>query len=326
MSTSQVLRAKPARWSLLAGVLATAALVAGCGGTSGTTASSGGDGGGKVTKIGVSVQNNTNPFFVAEAKTVQAEGAKIGAKVLSANGNQDVPTQSNQVDQFIREKVDFIVLDAVDSKGLGPAVLRAKQANIPVIAIDVAASGADATITTNNKQAGAISCQSLATQMGGKGNLAILDGTPIGAVSDRVDGCKEVIAKNPGIKIVASQRGDNGRDKALTVAGDILTANPNVNGFFAINDPTATGVELAAKQKGKDVIITSVDGAQVAVASIKKKGLISATAAQDPAALARKGVETGVEMAKGTKPAQANLELPTKLIDASSAATYKPWG
>lgn len=331
MNTSHVLRARPARWSLLAGALATAAVVAGCGGTDSNNASSSGggsgaDAGGKVTKIGVTVQNNTNPFFVAEAKTVEAEGAKLGAKVFSANGNQDVPTQSNQVDQFIREKVDFIVIDAVDSKGLGPAVLRAKQAKIPVIAIDVAASGADATITTNNKQAGQISCESLVAQMGGKGNLAILDGTPISAVSDRVDGCKEVLAKHPEVKVVASQRGDNGRDKALSVAGDILTANPNVDAFFAINDPTATGVELAAKQKGKDLVISSVDGAQVAVNSIMKKGLIVATAAQDPAALARKGVETGVLLASGKKPAETTLELPTTLVDAKSAATYKPWG
>lgn len=324
MHAAELGRTRFAHRTLLAGAFALATVTAGCGATEDEGSASAG--GGKVAKIGVTVQNNTNPFFVAEAETVEAEGKKLGAKVLSANGNQDVPTQSNQVDQFVREKVDFIVIDAVDSKGLGPAVLRAKQAGIPVVAIDVAARGSDATITTNNRQAGQISCESLVDQMGGSGELAILDGTPISAVSDRVDGCKEVLAKNPGVEVVASQRGDNGKDKAFSVAGDILTAHPDVKAFFAINDPTATGVESAAKQKGKEVIITSVDGAKVAVDSIRGDGQITATAAQDPVALARKGVDIGLQLMKGEKPAQTELELPTKLIDAKSAETYEPWG
>jgi ribose transport system substrate-binding protein len=308
------------RATTLIGTGLAALAMTGCGATDDAGSDSG------KLKIGVSVENFTNPFFVAEDRTVKQVGKQMGAEVLSANGNQDVSKQSDQVDSFIRSKVDFIVLDAVDSQGLGPAVLRAKQANIPVIAIDVAARGADVTITTNNKQAGQIACESLVKQLDGQGNVAILDGTPISAVSDRVDGCKPVLAKAPGIKVVGSQRGDNGRDKALSVASDMLTANPDIDAFFAINDPTASGVELAAKQKNKKLIITSVDGAKTAVDSIKSGGLITATAAQDPVALAKKGVEIGAQLAKGKKPAQTAIELPTTLVDKASAAEYRPWG
>jgi ribose transport system substrate-binding protein len=303
----------------LAGALLLAAT--GCAGTPG--AGGGSDDG---LKIGVTVSNSTNPFFVMESKTAQSVGEKMGATVLSQEAKEDVQEQSNQIDQFITSGVDFIVIDPVDSDAVGPAVKRAIDAGIPVVGIDSVTKNASVSVTTNNTQAGEVSCKSLAEQLGGKGKIAILNGTPISAVADRVTGCKKTLEDYPDIEIVAEQRGDNSRDKALPVATDILTANPDIVGVFAINDPTAAGVELAAQQKGMTIIITSVDGAQAAVDSITGGGMITATAAQDPAELARQGVEIGAKLAKGEKPESELIELPTLLVDAASAPDYTPWG
>lgn len=305
----------------------TAALALGATGCAGSGSGSGSDsGGGGDMKMGVTVSNSTNPFFVMESRTAEEAGKEAGFEVLSQEAGEDVQTQSDQIDQFITSQVSFIVIDPVDSDGVGPAVKRAVQAGIPVVGIDSVTKNANVSVTTNNVQAGEISCTSLAEQLGGKGKVAILDGTPISAVSDRVVGCKKVLEGYPDIEIVAEQRGDNSRDKALPVATDILTANPDIDAIFAINDPTAAGVELAAKQKGMTIIITSVDGAQSAVDSILGGGMITATAAQDPAALARKGVELGAQLAKGEKVKEELIELPTELVDAETAKSYKPWG
>lgn len=304
-------------------ILIPAAAVALVVGTAGCATPAGSD---DSFKIGVTVSNSTNPFYVAETKSVIAAGEKLGATVLSSVADEDVQKQSDQIDQFITAGVSFIVIDPVDSDGVGPAVKRAITAGIPVIGIDSVTKNASASITTNNLQAGKVSCESLATQLGGKGDIAILDGTPISAVSDRVIGCKEALRAYPDIKIVAEQRGDNSRDKALPVATDILTANPGIVAIFAINDPTAAGVELAAKQKGMKIIITSVDGAKAAVDTILANGMITATAAQDPKALAEKGVEVGAALVDGTKPEKSVIELPTELITAANASTYTPWG
>jgi ribose transport system substrate-binding protein len=277
-------------------------------------------------KIGVTVSNSTNPFFLAESKAAVDAGKKMGAEVLSQEAGEDVTVQSNQIDQFITSGVDFIVIDPVDSDGVGPAVKRAIAAGIPVVGIDSVTTNASASITTDNVVAGNMSCLSLAEQIGGKGDIAILDGTPISAVSDRVEGCKTALKDYPDITIVAEQRGDNSRDKALPVATDILTANPSIVAIFAINDPTAAGVELAAQQKGMDIIITSVDGAKAAVDVIVAGGMITATSAQDPAALATKGIELGASIADGKKPKETLIKLPTTLIDATTAADYTPWG
>lgn len=297
-------------------------------GASACSSTSGGPSGGSSgqLKIGVTVSNSTNPFFVKESESAKAAGEKLGAEVLSSVADEDVQKQSNQIDQFVTAQVSYIVIDPVDSDGVGPAVRRAVDKGIPVIGIDSVTKNATASITTDNVLAGKSSCESLATQLGGKGNIAILDGTPISSVSDRVAGCKETLTAYPDIKIVAEQRGDNSRDKALPVATGILTANPDLNGVFAINDPSAAGVELAAKQKGMKIIITSVDGAKAAVDTIIAGGMITATAAQDPKALAEQGIQVGADVVKGTKPASDVIKLPTELIDAKNASSYTPWG
>lgn len=306
---------------LIAPVLIAGAAVAlsGC-------AAAGTAGGGDEVVVGVTVSNSTNPFFVAESRTAQETAEAMGARVISQEAGEDVQVQSDQIDQFITSQVDFIVIDPVDSEGVGPAVQRAIDAGIHVIGIDSVTTNATVSVTTNNTQAGEISCVSLAEQLGGQGRIAILDGTPISAVADRVTGCKAALEAYPDIEIVAEQRGDNSRDRALPIATDILTANPDIDGVFAINDPTATGVMLAAEQRGIDIIITSVDGASSAVDVITEGGMITATAAQDPAALARQGVELGFGLLEGEEPAETVIELPTELVDAESAPGYTPWG
>jgi ribose transport system substrate-binding protein len=277
-------------------------------------------------KIGLTISNSTNPFYVKETTTGEEYGKSLGAEVLSQVANEDVQTQSNQIDQFITAGVSFIIIDPADSDGIGPAVKRAVDKGIPVIAVDNQAKNATANVTTDNTQAGQISCKSLAEQLGGKGDIAILNGTPVSAVTDRVDGCKAELQNYPDIKIMADQRGDNSRDGALPLATNILTANPGLAGIFAINDPSAVGVQLAAQQKGVKVIITSVDGASTATDVIKAKGLITATSAQDPAALVKKGIDIGMDLTKGKSPAETTTKVATTLIEASNVDSYTPWG
>ncbi|MCP9972180.1 substrate-binding domain-containing protein [Actinomadura madurae] len=119
-------------------------------------------------------------------------------------------------------------------------------------------------------------------RLGGRGELAIVDGSAVSAISDRMKGCGEAIAANPGITVVATQRADLTRDKSMKVAGDILTANPGVDGFFGVNDPTAVGIALAAGQHKADVKIVGVDGASQ-LTDLIGKGPIIGTARPEPA-------------------------------------------
>jgi len=307
------------------GVIALAGCAAGGGG------GAQGGGGGEGPTIGVTIQNATNPFFKAEERGAQAAAKEIGAKVLFQHGNQDVATQTEVVDTFIRQQVDAIVIDAVDTQALGPAIERAKQADIPVVAIDVGAEGADVTITTDNVQAGEIACDYMAEYIGGKGQVGILNGTPITSVTDRVKGCNQALNRYPDIEVVANQRSDNSRDGGLAVGGDMLTANPGIRAIFAINDPGAIGVELAAKQRDTtsrdELVLTAVDGAEEAAVSIKNlDGLMIATSAQDPEGMGRQGVVAAAKLAAGEKVEPKTKLIPAKLITDKNVDSYEPWG
>ncbi len=277
--------------------------------------------------IGLTVQSIQNPFFVAIQNGVSAEGKKSGAETTLQDGRQDIGNQTNIVDDFVQQHVDLIVLNAVDSAGIAPAVARARKAGIPVVAVDVGAQGGvNATITSDNVQAGEMAAQYMADRLHGVGSIAVVDGPPVTAVQDRALGLKNVLAKYPNIKVVSTQVGDGSRDRALQLGTTILTANPHLDAVFAINDPTALGVELAARQAGrKDLFIVGIDGSPDIVADMKAHGLVAASAAQDPNKLGTMAVQIGAQIAAGQKPPQELIKLPVTLVTQENVNDYKGW-
>ncbi len=188
--------------------------------------------------------------------------------------------------------------------------------------------GVDATVTSNNKQAGQLDGKYVADRLKGKGQIVIVNGPPVTAVTDRVAGFLEEIKKSPGIKILSQDQNAGGsRDGGLRVMTDLLTAFPKIDAVFAINDPTAIGCDLAAKQaQRKDFFIVGVDGAPDVVPSLKDKdSLIAASAAQDPYTMAGKAVEIGYDIMNGKKPAEELTLIPVDLITKENVDQYKGW-
>jgi ribose transport system substrate-binding protein len=284
--------------------------------------------GAEVKTIGLMVQDLSNPFFQSMANGVEAGAEKIGATVNVQDGRQDLGAQNEQIDAFIQQQIDVLLINAVDSEGIGPAVDRAKEAGIKVVAIDVAARGADAQVTLDNTAAGNLACTYLADQIGGAGDILLINGTPISSVQDRVTGCKQALQQNyPQINIVAEQSGDNGRAEALTIATDLLTAHPDVKGVFGINDPTALGATLAAQQAGiSDLVIVGVDASPEAVAELEKPdSMFEATAAQDPNTQGAIALEMAQKLFAGEPLEEQSVLVPTEMITRENLAQYKGW-
>ncbi len=286
----------------------------------------------ELKSIGVTVGDLGNPFFVQIGKGAQMRAKALfgdKVKVTVVSSGYDLNTQVAQIENFIASKVQVILLNAADSKGIAPAVRKAKEAGIIVIAVDVGAEGGvDATVTSNNTQAGEQACQFIVDKLKGTGNVVIINGPPVTAVMDRVVGCKNVFAKNTGIKVLSDNQNAGGsRDGGLKVMADLLTANKSLDAVFAINDPTGIGAELAAKQaKRTNLFITAVDGAPDAEKALKAKTpLFLASAAQDPAAMSAKAVDVAVEIMKGNKPANPVVLIPTALVTTDNIKAYKGW-
>jgi ribose transport system substrate-binding protein len=285
----------------------------------------------KLNSVAVTVGDLGNPFFVQIAHGAEAAAKKINpsVKFTAQSSGYDVNTQTNQMDNFVAAGANLILLNAADSKGIAPAVIRAKAAGVTVVAVDVGAEGGvDATITSNNKQAGELDGKFVADRLKGKGQIVIVNGPPVTAVIDRVAGFKDVMKQNPGIKILSQDQNAGGsRDGGLRVMTDLLTAFPKIDAVFAINDPTAIGCDLAATQaKRKEFFIVGVDGAPDIVPALKDpNSLIAASAAQDPFTMAEKAVDIGYDVMNGKKPEQDLILIPVELITKDNVDQYKGW-
>lgn len=283
-----------------------------------------------LNKVGISVGLLGNPFFVATIKGIEDAAKKINPKVevTSVSADYDLNKQVSQVDSFIAAGVDVIMLNAVDAKAIAPAVKKAQAAGIIVAAFDVSAPGADVTVMTNNVKAGEEACQYLVDHTGGKGDYVILNGPASSSILERVKGCKNVLAQHPDIKILSDdQNAEGSRDGGLKVFQSLLTRFDKIDAVFAINDPTAIGAQLAAKQLNRsEFIFTAVDGAP----DIEKElssgtSMIKASASQDPYVMAGQSLTMAAELLAGKKPAEPTVLLDPKLITAENLKDYKGW-
>ena len=280
--------------------------------------------------IGVSVGDLANPFFVAIGKGADESAKKINpnVKVTTLSTKYDLNTQVGQIENFIANKIDLLIVNAVDPKAIEPALKKAKAAGIVVVAVDVQAAGADYTVESDNVVAGANACEYIVKKLNGKGNVVIVNGPPVSAVTDRVAGCKKVFAKSPGIKLLSDNQDAKGsRDGGMAVMQDLLTAHPKIDAVFAINDPTGIGAELAIKQaKREGIFITAVDGAPDAVVALKDpNSLFEGSSAQNPYAMASDAVKIGYDIMNGKLPKDKVKKLPVPLVTKANLKDYPGW-
>lgn len=283
----------------------------------------------EIKSIGITVGSLGNPFFVTIAKGAEAKVKELNpdAKVLAVSADYDLNKQFTQIDNFIASGVDMILLNAADPRAIEPAVKKAQKAGIVVVGVDVAAAGADATVQTNNVQAGELACGYIVKKLGGKGNVIIQNGPQVSAVIDRVNGCKAEFAKAPDIKVLSDdQDGKGSREGGMNVMLGHLTRFQQLDAVFTINDPQAIGSDLAARQlKRSGIVIASVDGAPDIEDAIKSNTMVEASASQDPWLMAQKAVVIGHEIMNGKRPENPMVLIPSELITRDNVANYKGW-
>ncbi|MGY2169198.1 ABC transporter substrate-binding protein [Pseudomonas gingeri] len=283
----------------------------------------------ELKSVGISLGSLGNPYFVTLADGAKARALELNpnVKVTSVSADYDLSKQFTQIDNFISAGVDLILLNAVDPAAIESAIKKARKAGIVVVAVDVNARGVNATVQTDNVEAGKLACQFIVDKLAGKGNVIIQNGPQVTAVTDRVSGCKAALAAAPGIKVLSDdQDGKGSREGGLNAMQGYLTRFPKIDGLFAINDPQAIGSDLAARQlKRSGIIITSVDGAPDIENALKTETSIQASASQDPWAMAQTAVTIGNDLLNDKPPAQEVTQLTPKLITRDNVGAYTGW-
>jgi len=247
-------------------------------------------------KIGVSLLTRTHPFYQdLEAGLLEAAQAN-GYQLLITAGEFDVARQKDQLQDFVVQKVNAIVVCPCDSRSIGTAIKAANEAGIPVFTSDIACLAEDVKIVSHvasdNIAGGRLAARTVIEALGGQGKVAIIDHPEVESVIQRVKGFEEEIATAPGIQVVAKLSGHGVKDQAFRTAEDILQTHPDLAAFFGINDDSALGALAAVEKAGKlgRVTIIGFDAVPEAREAIKA-GKIYADVIQQPHEIGKKTIE-----------------------------------
>ncbi len=283
-------------------------------------------------KIGVSMSAFDDTFltYLREDMDKQAKSYPKGdgVQLQFEDARADVVKQLSQVENFISQKVDAIIVNPVDTASTANIIKAATAAKIPLVFVNRRPDSATlapgvAAVVSDDIEAGKLQMQYIAEKLGGKGNVVILLGDLANnSTTNRTKGVKEVLTKYPGIKIEQEQTGIWLRDGGMTLVNDWLTQGRDFDAVLANNDEMAIGASMALKSAGKKgVLIAGVDGTPDGLNAITK-GDMTVSAFQDAKGQADKSVETARKMAKN-EPIEQNVIIPFQLITPDNVAKFK---
>lgn len=308
------------RMGKLAGLIAIGALaLSACGGTAATPAASAAASapaaGGSI--IGVAFPNS-DTFLSRVQDGMKAEAAVKGVTVNITDAKDDTAAQLSQVENFISQKVAAIIVVPVDTSAAQPMADAAKKAGIPIVFVNRNPSIKGVPyVGSDSLYAGTVEMEQLAKLAGGKGDVVILQGQVTNeAAVLRTQGCNDVVAKNPGMKVVATQAGDWDRAKGQSItenwiqsakikAGDVICANNDEMALGAIN-------ALKAGKLLDTVFVGGVDATSEALAAMQA-GDLEVTVFQDAKGQGKGGVDAAVDLIAGKTVADV-VDVPYVLV------------
>lgn len=280
---------------------------------------------GKALKIGVTFPI-LDQFLQKVADGISARAKEAGVEVNIQAAQEKTDIQLGQVETFIANKVDAIIVVPVDTDAAGPMTAKAQAAGIPLVYVNRKPSDLPAGVPyvgSDSLLSGNLEMGELAKLAGGKGNVVILQGDPANeAAVLRTKGCEDTVAKNPGMKVIKKQAGNWQRDKGLAIMETWLQSGDQIDIVCANNDEMALGAIQALKAANKldKVLVGGVDATGDALAAMKA-GELEVTVFQDAKGQGAGGVDAAVKLYnKDTVPAY--VDVPYVLVTPANMAEF----
>lgn len=281
----------------------------------------------KAVKIGATFPV-LDAFLQKVANGITAEAKAKGATVDIVAADNKVDTQLSQVENFVSQKVDAIIVVAVDTSAAGPMTDAAKAANIPLVYVNRNPSQAGVPyVGSNSLVSGQLEMTQLAALAGGKGNVVIMEGEVTNeAALDRTKGCNEIVAKNPGMKVVKTGTANWDRAQGQTLMENWLQSGVAFDIVCANNDEMALGAINALKAAGKKlgkggILVGGVDATADALAALKA-GDLATTVFQDASGQGAGGVDAALDLIAGKKVADY-VDVPYQLVTLDNMSKFE---
>jgi ribose transport system substrate-binding protein len=279
------------------------------------------------TRISIITMDNMDEHWLKLRNGAEAKAKELGVTVTFDAGNKfDAALQTSIVEDAITKKVSAILLAPCDANALVPVIQKAGAAGIPVVLVD---SGANTDykilIGTDNGAAARLAADEMAKAIGGQGKIAIVNAQAgAGTTMTRENEFKaQIAAKYPNITIVGTQYSDGDPTKALNIATDFMTANPDLAGIYGCNEGSTVGAGMAIEQAGKAgrVQLIGWDWTDNTLGLVNR-GVLTASMVQNPYQMGYLGVQAAVDLMAG-KTVQKSVDSGVIVANKANASTIK---
>ncbi|MEF0943111.1 ABC transporter substrate-binding protein [Rhizobium sp. BR 362] len=267
-------------------------------------------------------------FFNQINEGAQKAADASGDKLVIFNANNDASAQNSAIENYIQQKVDGLIVVAIDVNGIMPAVKQASDAGIPVVAIDaVLPEGPQKSqIGVDNAKAGAdmgaYFLDYVKKNMGGKSKVGIVGALNSYIQNLRQKGFEDAIKGN-GIETAGVVDGQNIQDNALAAAENLITGNPDMTAIYATGEPALLGAIAAVQSQGKQDSI-KVFGWDLTAQAISglDDGYVVAVVQQDPAGEGKAAVEALAKLTAGQS-VEKSISVPITIVTKDNVEPYR---
>ena len=273
--------------------------------------------------------NQQAQFFTDMNRGAEAEAAKLGHKLVIYNANNDPAAQNNAIETYIQQKVDGLIVVAIDTNGIMPAVIQAANAGIPVVAVDAILPDGPhiSQVGVNNYGAGVMIANAfldyVSKEMGGKANIGIVGALNSTIQNVRQKGFTDTLSKNSNVNIVGVVDGRNVSEQAMAAAENLFTANPSMNAVYATGEPALIGAVAATEAQGLegDIKIFGWDLTSHSINGIDK-GYVISVVQQSPYGMGQYAVGALNDNFNG-KMSPRVVDVPITLVNKSNVGQFK---
>jgi inositol transport system substrate-binding protein len=284
-------------------------------------------------KIGVSMDKFDDNFLTV-LRNGMSDYAKTqpGVTLQIEDAKDDVSKQLSQIQNFIANKMDAIIVNPVDTSATEAMTKLAAEAGVPLVYVNREPADVDklgpkaAFVASNEKDSGTLETKEICRLLGGKGNILVIEGELSNqAAVQRTKDIHDVIATSDcsGMKIIAEQTASWDRTKAQNLMTNWLSKDMKFDAVISNNDEMAVGAIQALKAGGidtKKAIVGGVDATQEALASMKT-GDLKATVFQDAAGQGKGAVDAALSLAAG-KSVEKKVYIPFQLVTPANMADF----
>ena len=276
--------------------------------------------------IGLTMLFNDQWLTTLRDAMTEYAASQPGVELIAVDSEEDVATQLGQVENFVAQGVDAIIIIAANTDAADPMTKAAQDAGIPLVYVNRIPSNLPEGVFyvgSDSIQAGIMQAEWLAEQLGGKGNVVIMNGDLAQeAAQKRTEGEKQVFAKYPDIKIIKEDTGNWHRDEGLALMENWLATGDQIDAVASNNDEMAIGAIQAIEAAGKlgEILVGGVDASPNALEEMDK-GRLNVTVFQNAKAQGEGGIKAAIALARGEQIEQITW-VPFELVTPENYKEY----